>query len=245
MAAAPPSPDRPSSPPLPAPTRNGQYSPPPLDWRWQPRLYVGDAARAGANAFIEVFEEEGDPATTISVQMCFVHVQTIWCNRADNKALLHDVDTYLPKIKSDLTALNYSVFEAAMVPVALSLMYAKWRDKYGEARFAAQFERVWAGHRFTRAEANEGFYGGLPSDNNGLEAKNRTVKAELLRERPGVTALVPRIAEWLAMQVPNRSCHDLFFVLAWIEPCSPWIRLQRARAVCRPITITAMHWSTT
>jgi hypothetical protein len=203
MASTPSSPARSVSPLLPAPVRQGQYSPPPLGWKWQPRLYVGDAAKAGSNAFKAVFEEEDDPSTTIAVQMCFVHVQTIWCNRADVKALLRDVDEHLPKIKSDLTTLNYSVFEAAMVPVALPLMYEKWRDTYGEAAFAAQFARVWGGCRFTRAEANEGFYGGLPSDNNGLEAKNRTVKSELLRERPGVTALVPRIADWLAMQVPK------------------------------------------
>jgi hypothetical protein len=199
--AGPRAPARTPSPERPHPVREGQYSPPPLGWRWQPRLYVGDAARAGSNAFKQVFEEEGNPATKMSVQMCFVHVQTIWCSRADIKALLRDVDAHLPRIKSDLTNLNYSVFEAAMVPVALPLMYKKWREEYNEPEFAAQFERVWGGARFTRAEANDGWYGGLPSDNNALEAKNRVIKAELERERPCVTTLVPRIANWLITQV--------------------------------------------
>ena len=132
----------------------------------------------------------------IRVQMCFAHVAAIWCRRADNKALLRDPEN-LSRIKADLATLNWCQHDAEMVPIAQALMYKKWRTKYREVRWTAAFERAWGQLRWTRAEANEGGDGGIPSDNNGLESKNGKIKAGLRRERPVLTTFIPRSLEWL------------------------------------------------
>ncbi len=131
--------------------------------------------------------------------MCFAHVAQIWVLKADNKFLLKDQEN-LPKVKRDLSWLNTSIHHADLAPIAVELMLSKWRTVYGEETFAAKFSSSWQGRRFTRAEANEGGSGGVPSDNNMLESKNRVIKAELRREKPAATALVPRMVEWIETQ---------------------------------------------
>ena len=184
---------------IPAPARTGRY--PPLaddaEWQWQPRMYMGDAARAGSNAFRAEFEDpENLAGTSIRVMTCFAHIAAIWTNRGDNKAKLHDPEN-LPKIKGDLANLNFSMFDARMVPIARGLMMRKWQDDYQEPEWCEAFERAWDGCAITRAEANDGWHGGLPSDNNMLEATNNSIKRELQRDLPTLTTLVPRAVEWL------------------------------------------------
>ncbi len=130
---------------LQAPVRDGRCSPPPADWEWRPRLYMGDSARAGSNAFKQVFEDHEDLANTeIKVIMCSVHVGTIWCNRTDNKALLRYPDN-LAKIKRDLAQLNTSMWIPRMVLLAQELMYDKWWHTYKEKEFTDAFVKAWDG----------------------------------------------------------------------------------------------------
>ena len=49
---------------LPSRLRDGRLSPPPPDWTWKPRVYMGDSARAGSNALKAVCEDPEDLANT-------------------------------------------------------------------------------------------------------------------------------------------------------------------------------------
>jgi hypothetical protein len=166
-------------------------------------VYMGDSAAAGSNAFKAVFEDPQDlDGTSIRVNMCFVHVQTIWCNH--NRGKLQDAANH-EKVKSDLTKLNNSMWIPEMVPIAQQMMYQKWREVYKEPAYCSAFVAAWDGHLYTRAESNAGGVGGLPSCNNMLEAKNNTIKKELMRERPSVTTLVSRAADWLQLNAVNEG----------------------------------------
>jgi hypothetical protein len=177
-----------------APVRDGRYSPPPIDWEWKVEVLVTDSARAAPNAFRAVMGPE------IQLQTCFAHAAEIWFHKQENKAHFRDLETNLSRVREDLQWLNTSLSTAALAPIAKRLMFAKWRDIYKEPDVATKFEASWGEHRLTRAEANENGVGGVPSDNNMLESKNRVIKAELERDKPTITTLIPRIASWIEHQ---------------------------------------------
>jgi hypothetical protein len=212
------------------------------NWEWQPLIYMGDAARAGSNAFKAEFENPDDlDNTSIRVMTCFAHVAAIWTSRGDHKAKLRDMDN-LAKIKSDLANLNFSMFDARMVVIARGLMMRKWRTVYKEPEWCDAFVRAWQGSTFTRAEANHGWYGGLPSDNNMLESTNNVIKKALERDLPSLTTLVPRAAEWLR---DNAVSDDAFGLLHNRKASCPsaWPRTQIVpRRQSPQLQQSAVHW---
>eukprot|EP00961_Rhodomonas_salina_P262209 3543625-Rhodomonas_salina.1 len=85
-----------------------------------------------------------------------------------------------------------------MVPIAKEQLFTKWEVVYKEQWFAKAFAKACRSRRWTRAEANAGGDGGVPSDNNSLEAKNGVIKKGLRREQPVITSMLPRSLSWLS-----------------------------------------------
>ena len=142
--------------------------------------------------------------------MCFAHSNTIWCQDKAHLALLvgglvqdeegnmvHNAKKNLQQIKADLILLNKSIFVAALVSIAEGLMYHRWREDLGEVPWADKYSASWEGKAWTRAQSNQFGDGGLPSDNNGLEATNNVIKGALNRERPLLVSFVLKSLEWL------------------------------------------------
>ena len=85
-----------------------------------------------------------------------------------------------------------------LIPLYKSLFYQKWKDRGEEAAVEA-WSASWNNALISRVEMNRSsvcpLMGGIPSDNNALEASNNTDKNMLMRQKSHVTALVDVFAD--------------------------------------------------
>ena len=135
-----------------------------------PAKFMSDDANAQRNAARVTF------SGVFSDGMCFAHVY-LWLAKHKHFLL---IQKNLWRIQDNLKKYNASVFHPAMAKIVAILMLVHWRKMYKEVKFAAAFERAWGHSNFTRAFMNSLGFGGLPSDNNGLEGKNGAIKRDLL-----------------------------------------------------------------
>jgi hypothetical protein len=172
------------APPVPRPRT---YSPPPLGWQWRPSIVMKDKAPAANHSVAELFQPE-------LVGMCFAHVY-MWFDR--NKGLFRNWKENAPLVKAGMKQLNEAFSESELSKVALRELLQQWSGDYGEAKMASAFEKVWGAEVFTRAGMNASFVGGVPSDNNALEAKNGALKRDVRHKRHGTAAFIKVIKQWL------------------------------------------------
>jgi len=146
-----------------------------------------DKAPAANLSVAEVFQPE-------LVGMCFAHVY-MWFDR--NKGLFRDYKEHCPLVKAVLKQLNEAFSEHELSQVAFRELLRQWSDDYGEGKMATAFDKVWGAEVFTRAGTNALFPGGVPSDNNALEAKNAALKRDVRHKRHGTSAFINVITAWL------------------------------------------------
>lgn len=143
--------------------------------------------------------------------MCFAHSNAIWCQKSEHLALLKgcmvkqpdgsevfDKKKNLAAMKEDLTLLNLSIHTPELVKIAEKLMYKRWREDLKEEAWTDAYESSWLCKNWTRCESNQFGDGGLPSDNNALEATNGSIKTGLDRRLPLLTELIATSREWLS-----------------------------------------------
>ena len=146
-----------------------------------------DKAPAANHSAKELFQPD-------IIAMCFAHVY-MWFDR--NKGLFLNWKQHGPMVKAGLKELNEAFYKPDLVRVAYVELLRQWSEEYGEAKMATVFNKVWGAEVFTRAGTNETFVGGVPSDNNALEAKNAALKKDVRHKRYGTAAFVKVITQWL------------------------------------------------
>jgi hypothetical protein len=70
----------------------------------------------------------------------------------------------------------------------------------GEHEFTTRFMSVWKTEAWTRAEANQFWYGGTPRDNNGLESCNSGQKRDFEFQRLALHNHLPALQQWLEFE---------------------------------------------
>ena len=163
------------------------YPPPPPGWEWRPRIVMKDKAPAANRSVAELFQPD-------LIGMCFAHVY-MWFDR--NKGLFANWAEHGPKVKAGLKQLNEAFSQHDLAKVAYKELLRQWSEEYREKKMADAFHKVWGAEVFTRAGTNMTFVGGVPSDNNALEAKNAALKRDIQHKRHGTAAFVKVITHWL------------------------------------------------
>ena len=182
---------------MPRPTRTGHYGVPPTTWEWKPSVFVADRALAAINAVNAVFKSDTDPGYRIEHQMCYVHATVIWFARS---GIAEDPRR---KMERDLARINQYCHLPSLVNVAKELMYKKWTEEYNQRDAMSKWKSAWDGYKIFRAHSNDKFYGTLPSDNNMLERKNRTLKADSHREKVCLDSLAHNVVNFVRIEVSD------------------------------------------
>lgn len=149
-------------------------------------MSVGDATKTG--------DDEDDDACTrrkVLFLMCFFHMMK---GVRENRSKLKTKGNY-GEILRDLRALHIvphpceDAFE-----YFLSLFYEKWTER-GESEFVEYFKKYWGGstRRWSRAHHPPGY----AAANNGLESRNRWLKAAADYKRKDVRSFIQFMVEQL------------------------------------------------
>ena len=149
-----------------------------------------DGSNASGNAAKEVYGEE----FVASDEKCYVHASVRWF--PNNKRLFRDPRSRKPGSHSkssltkkgsasstmsrmfrDLSKYRACPFEHLCLCM-LALMYNKWKNVYKERKVADAWMSAWAEAKICRVQRNHDnpLRGGLPSDNNVVERRNRDDK---------------------------------------------------------------------
>ena len=106
----------------------------------------------------------------------------------------------------DLAHINLYCHLPPLAHVAKELMYQKWTKEYNQQEAMVKWKNAWGGYKIFRAHANDRFYGTLPSDNNMVERKNRTIKADTGRDKVCLELLFSNATDFLRLDV-SKPCH--------------------------------------
>mmetsp|Transcript_20651 Transcript_20651/g.53362 ORF Transcript_20651/g.53362 Transcript_20651/m.53362 type:complete len:578 (+) Transcript_20651:271-2004(+) len=192
------------------PPRTSTLSPPSLGWKWKrPRLMTdGDDKAQTAMAMVWPDDEEWPDAEDLLLDVplnlkCHIHVVRTVQRR---KGELSNTANH-KRLKADLDALKDVAF-VDLVPHAYEAMLVKWEHEYKEGHYARNvFHPVWGHAKFTRAEANQLWHGGIPPDNNALEGKNGGQKGDRGHTREGSVMFAYTHKKWME----SESLLDLNF----------------------------------
>jgi len=85
-------------------------------------------------------------------------------------------DIMFLSVLQDINKLQKRIPFECQAVLGKSMMLAKWRNEYKEARLADSFSAAWYGLSWTLAELSADWYGGVSPTNNPLENLNKHLK---------------------------------------------------------------------
>ena len=147
-------------------------------WEWVPTdkvVVIKDSAPAAANAMGKVWEDY-----EIHVATCCTHADIRWCSNNSGKFK----DRQKSKVVSaDIQHCYKLLGHINFLPVAQRLMRKKWMEQLGETSVARDWFNQWGQEKITRVENCQEdicpLRGGIPCDNNAVEAGNHVDKKAL------------------------------------------------------------------
>jgi hypothetical protein len=178
---------------------DGQGHSPPVPgqrWEWHPRAtftMLKDSACRAENAAREVW-----PDVEMHVGTCHTHASLRWLS--NNKALLNPGTSqeHAKIMQRDLSTLK-RIPHTNLVMIATDLMIRKWTDELGEELTAKKWSESWGHLNITRVGTKScdvnPLRGGIPSDNNCVEASNNSDKDDLERTKTNLYQFIVQVDE--------------------------------------------------